>query len=118
MNTARTILENPDHFNMAYWIMRSKGGCRTTGCIAGWTVVLNQVGCDRVEAFDRAAAAPCLRMATNLLELTEHQATRLFYLGNWPLKFVIAYENAKTGCERAKACYERIKHFIETDGKE
>lgn len=46
------------------------------------------------------------------------EASRLFLLDRWPEKFRVAYANAATDKGRARAGYNRIQHFIKTDGRE
>lgn len=53
-----------------------------------------------------------------LLGLTSDQAERLFYETNWPDKYYMQYETAKTSRGRARAAANRIDHFIQTKGEE
>lgn len=54
------------------------------------------------------------------MKLSDVQAERIFgfTLRSWPSKFHWAHENAKTDKGRARVVYNRIMHFIKTNGEE
>jgi hypothetical protein len=118
---AEHISEEPRRLNMTY-ISRQVPSqaynappCGTVGCIAGWACMVEGLSVDEAS----------WRKGTELLELTEDQAFRLFdfpteegLMDGWPRKFGKKYVNAVTPKAKAKAAVDRIEHFIATKGAE
>jgi hypothetical protein len=121
------ILEEPKRLDM-YIIVEKEGkdawyeppggkwpSCNTTGCIAGWGLVLSG---KRItgRSSDLTRAAKLLGVSTNepawdSLDF-ESESNKLFLVENWPCKFADQYENAKTDKKRARVTANRIEHFI------
>lgn len=113
------ILEEPRRFNMSSWIvplddwLDDRPPCGTALCIAGAVYAIGKnlrlnrtsvVG-DLVEAF-----------ASDHLDLNQEESRRLFFAGNWPLRFNRMYYYGRTPLDRAKVGVERIDYFIKTKG--
>lgn len=133
----RHILEEPKRLQMGIWSASAKRqvrqgymekdeapACGTTGCIAGWAVILHKAGSRTdflkvlrsIRGHDyRHVMQP---KAIALLELTEAQADSLFFVGDWPGSFEGDYMNCKTPKQRARVTAKRIEHFIRTKGEE
>lgn len=87
--------------------------CKTVGCHAGWTCVLNPE--DTTIKGVRKNAALISRMnwdeikprATQILGITEDEANVLFHLWKWPEPYQSQYRNATTikGHQRAALAY-------------
>lgn len=114
--------------------------CRTQGCIAGWGIFLTRPSIwkslfhkvDHDQSMPIEDAEPfeentVHEVAMELIGLTDEQAKQLFYFKGWvwngpevgwPAKFAEAYNVAKSAKQRAKVTVARIKHFIDTDGRE
>lgn len=131
---AKTMLQNSNHIDMHSWVGMSGPNddgdlCGTTGCIAGWTVAINRseespeksLGRIFKNLWRQLHESPSRSLASDeaerLLWLTHDQALRLFHIDEWPRKFAKEYY-AEGACSKAKACYNRIQHFIETEGLE
>ncbi len=69
---------HPEQWNQNSWWLR--GMCGTTGCFAGWTVVLGHPawGLERADEF-HASRMDVEYRAARLLGLTAAQAARIFY---------------------------------------
>lgn len=93
--------------------------CGTTACIAGWALYLRRVPLERFELKedDDEGDVDFEQTGRRVLGLTQAQADRLFFLKNWPSKFIARY---KDGAEslRGEAVADRIEHFIRTYGAE
>lgn len=115
MNTAllrrikKHVLEEPKRLDMGCFLMREEQNknyydypaCKTVGCIAGWACVLskeNLLSAGEIEA-----------RATELLDITQEQANRLFYS---------AMDEKPQSRKMAKAVGILIDHFIATKGAE
>jgi hypothetical protein len=128
---AKHIAEEPRRLVMAQWVVLKKDyrsekiydwgefshkfpPCNTTGCIAGWTVLLKE----KVESssFAVSDSQRIAKRAEALLGLDENQSYRLF--GGWPQEFQRPYEMARSAAKRAKIAVARIEHFIKTKGQE
>lgn len=131
----KAILAEPEHFDMDSWFRGCGVGdtCGTAACISGHALVcayvakrknkslalavrhfskLEERGVDTDDYVDFET------MGRDALNLTPDQANRLFFTGEWPIKYMEAYEQAETAACRAKAASQRIDHFIETKGRE
>lgn len=128
---AKHIAAEPNRLVMADWIvLKADSGmdkvkdwgefshrfppCNTTGCIAGWTVLLREKVAKSSFAVSDSQNISCRAQA--LLGLNGDQSMRLF--GAWPYKFQGPYEKAKSAAKRARIAVARIEHFIKTKGKE
>lgn len=125
MNTALllqvkdAILAETEHFDMGYWFrdhmhrdraLQTLTQCGTTACIAGWAVYIGIDNVRTVRWIEYKAKA--------LLDLSKCQASRLFYVANWPLQYYSAYHDATSDLQRAVVAAQRIEHFIATNGDE
>ncbi len=124
------IRGNPSNFNMASYfggalsevdirigVLEHK--CGTTACIAGWALALNpSVELQRVayclEDYD---ADDIEWKASNLLGMSQEQASRLFHTDQWPREFQSRYDKCSHD-EECQVAIERIEHFIQTNGEE
>lgn len=122
------ILEEPRRLDMEDWIDYVAGkpespACGTTGCIAGWAVLLTipeLIGC----ASDNSGLPEKFldiiwntnEEATRLLDLSEDEETRLFYLDEWPESYRLAYNAARSQDQKASVTASRISLFIQTKG--
>lgn len=88
----------------------SKEKCGTVCCIAGHAM--------SQQYHNTHSACEICDAATKKLRLNYHQQDRLFYVGGWPDKFLIAFDNARSDLARAKVAARRITHFIRTKGEE
>jgi hypothetical protein len=134
----RRILEEPRHFDMAFFAIRPgkiglKGDlmppCNTVACIAGDAVILSDGPPKRItEDFIYSVED----RATELLGLNYSQAQRLFFLSHWPADFADGYIDADETAEdedslederleamktRARIAADRIDYFIRTNGE-
>lgn len=136
------VLEAPDKINMGVWARDGDGQimsyvyptddreykCASVGCIAGWACLLSpKKVVEHNGVFIDTAAA-------DFLNISWEQRPRLFYVGDWPLRFrkrllhdpngewgESASENLKLkpGTKSyARVVAARIDHFIATDGAE
>lgn len=109
--------------------------CGTTACIGGWAVLLagNPLTIRRRAIHLRLRSYPHDDMARLLgLQIVkddfdDHRlfdasnASRLFYLENWPNKFRTAYNQhfrRRHYGRAAQVAARRIEHFIKTKGKD
>lgn len=107
----KAIAEAPaQDFDMRKW------HCGTAHCIGGWCEVI-------AHGEDFNNIVPTLEMAKAtrtrakaFLGITDEQVLKLFFLDYWPMPFRFDYFESPHG-EKAVAL-ARLKHFIETDGKE
>lgn len=135
------ILEEPKRLNMHDWVNRLEDVlegdptwdqrqmakfpvCGTTGCIAGWTVLLSRpvvkdekghLVVDRTILYESEAAA--------LLQIKDGYSAEnactdtLFYAGNWPEPYRSQYygDGLRIGSpEAAKITVDRLEHFLTT----
>lgn len=122
---ADVILARPHDFDMddfeadAFHVSINKPdlSCGTVACIGGWAATL-AAGLNkpvaRHEDFDYYAGILSIRTSEREID----EAERLFMCHEWPQQYRIAYYEAKTDQERAQVAYDRIHHFIATDGQE
>lgn len=116
----RHILEEPRRLLMYTWASNSNDApCGTAGCIAGWSAILSGRPADEVKAVQDHAASIVFRgEAAQLLRISDAQAARLFYAGNWPNPFRMDYVYNFDRIKRAQITADRIEHFIATEGRE
>ena len=112
---AEKIVERPKEFYMPTWTAGevedaddTSEECGTKACIAGH--VCAEVG--RFQEANRRNSWPSI--AIEELGITWPQAERLFYSPHWPRQFW----GGTTPEEKACLAAQRIKHFIDTDGRE
>lgn len=106
------ILEEPKRLYMGFWRISNRDffkdpdrmpECGTVACIGGWAEVLSG-------NFDNNPEAT--------LDITQEQASRLFYESHWPAQFR-DWDNRGDGSEKtAHRAADRIEHFIATEGRE
>lgn len=122
------ILAEPKRLYMGEWIRRKThpnqmimdreyhyrefAGCDTAACIAGWAVLLSSPKPDSVGQLGGVS-----EQATNLLDLSQDSAYRLFAPRRWPEQF---WDGTKDDGTRhtAQVAAARIEHFISTEGAE
>ena len=106
---AQQIEAHPETFDMQDW------DCGTTACIAGWAARLSgksMLGMDKGDAY---------WVGVELIGLdADHQpkADALFAEIYWPDPFFRDFQSAIGNEERAEVAAARIRHFIQTDGRE
>lgn len=126
----KRILEEPRRFDMSDWVYPSDGmwpdgpPCGTVACIAGW-VALDRVPASKLKKMTRreffilgdefhprsARARACKALG---IDPESSVPANLFGVNNWPDKYRIAYNNARTPKGHAGVAVRRIEHFIET----
>ena len=137
---AERIVEAPQNFDMRDWFIDKSGStgeaCGTAACIAGEACLESGRAVWRNGQLELGPAVPensFLRRhqakgylpkhmswdeeGRRALDLTEEQSNRLFYKEHWPAKFNRGGSMPGTP-EYACNAAARIKHFIDTDGKE
>lgn len=115
----------PSSLDMQDWITHSvrKGRrpepyCGTTACLAGHVALA--AGWKPSEATARMENKKWGQIdwaedvATRLLGLESHLATRLFYLYMWPDEYRDAYDSRCSNRARARVVAQRVEHFIKT----
>ena len=114
------ILEHPDKFHMGSW-------CGTACCIAGHVVQIADPECMRIVMERRLPGYWISDRAAELLELSNDEASRLFFVATWPeedqeaaddaddLNNVLAFQLAMA---MSKVAAARIDRFIKTNGRE
>jgi hypothetical protein len=118
----RTIPQHALQFIMGDWFEYNPdlyGNCGTAACIAGWAVTLALTLSKRPrDGQDLGGEASAIAMRE--LGLTSEQARRLFYKQGWPDPFWSDYktENQENAEHNAKVAARRIRHFIDTEGRE
>lgn len=110
--------------------------CGTAGCIAGWALTLGlkfKKLRNAIVKFKKSIGEVYTELehdinkkiadkAQELLKLDTKQANRLFYVDNWPNKFVAGIDkwnafSALSKEEQAQVASDRIDHFINTAGE-
>ena len=83
--------------------------CGTVGCIAGWVVLLND---------EKAKNHRVIYKAMELLNINNTEASKLFYVSNWPSKFKDEYLLVTKNKIKAHARIvgQVIDFFIKTNG--
>lgn len=137
------IRAEPEALDMSRYVRSAQGcegACGTVGCIAGWAVILaepvmeplllsafNVLRCETDYQSDRYLKASGLLdsvpdRARLWLEISAHQCHVLFHVSNWPMKFQLSYEKAKSRGHDPEArqkklaaiTIQRIRHFMKT----
>ena len=139
------ILEEPKRLDMNHWVVKFLKAdrknefnikyippCKTVGCIAGWECTLHpkkakELGWSGLQKYyDRTATATTeyattestVKVATELLGLTENQAQILFYPTAWPRFWYDKLVNKKEQTKAyAKVVANFIQEVIDTDGQ-
>jgi hypothetical protein len=131
------ILAEPKRLQMGAWGYRtSETQCGTAACIGGWAAILNKLPGKKIlelpkfEIYATVDSAPYTSpkeiavgsaQGRNALEITPRQATRLFFVDQWPWKYqrayVVAERQPNTFKKIAVITAERIEHFIKTGGE-
>ncbi len=138
----KAIIKYPDQFDMSNWFEKKKGigRCGTSACLAGWAVTIKNRSQNplkvALELFPRDAyrfnieSAPYLggrfnsemeNLGMEYLEISKREAERLFFTTCWPQKYESVYLNAiraKHYKKAARIAFNRINHFIKTEGRE
>lgn len=114
---AELIMNHPHKIFMDEWLMggdysrdlwKKADAC---GCIAAF------VCADYLRW--NVSSGNILPRSTTRLDLSDDEALRLFYLQGWPDEFRNRLDKEKPGTVNyATVVYERIHHFIETEGRE
>lgn len=125
MRVIEQIEEEPRRLYMHGWGSRVDANeegnppCGTVGCIAGWASLLNgaHIKEDKHGFYnEHGEAIPVGQHAADILNITDYEANRLFYVEDWPLEFLNDYD--RIGDDnfegRAAVTTARIRHFIET----
>ena len=137
-NIQSVILEQPLRLNMYDWIEESsRSPCGTVGCIAGHAVLIDTLKKAHKTFKDKKflkSILPDLRRsyiskdAAKLLGLTKKQASKLYFVADWPEPFKTDYyeiiheddyPNAemitkKSREKLAQITSNRIEYFIDT----
>lgn len=118
---ADVILARPYDFDMnnfegpaveSYQVKERERSCGTVACIGGWAAALDKGLVDPI-VIDEP-----FTFYSNVLDLDLQQASRLLLQSGWPYGYLKAYKKAETDQERGEAAYDRIQHFLKTEGKE
>jgi hypothetical protein len=147
------ILAEPERLYMGAWQNEPIAeGCGTACCIGGWAGALSglvkkngtptSVNVDWTAKGRRMLAkietecghweSPSELLFTQVLGISDDQATRLFHVSEWPYALKVAFnaddednaayqepaERLKAAKQRAKIAAKRITHFIRTKGAE
>lgn len=131
----KEILAEPLRFDMHGWFNADDriAPCKSTACIAGWTVALDHMG--KTTSWKSVIAqrndGDAEGEARRLLKLDFEQANRLFFIAGWPREFhdryweienTLNYRDIKGARlkrkQLAQIAAERIDHFIKTGGEE
>lgn len=117
----RKILAEPKQFYMHAFYSQLNGtrevpNCGTAACIAGWAVALSEHITPKQAK--KNYLIPIFK-ADSLLEISNEQSLKLFYINNWPKDLGEAYhENDNYPTIQAICAAERIDRFIASNGKE
>lgn len=93
-------------------IERPFASCGTMACIAGWALLLSKNSSRDLDDAARLLGLP--QPADRWLCVGDN----LFYEGNWPIKYSVAWDKARTPRARARVAARRIDHLIKTKGAE
>lgn len=97
-------------------VMQPELSCGTACCIAGWALCLDR-SCDLTAMNWHEPGYILLRRAARVLGIHAYPEA-IFMRDDWPADYRDSYYAAKTDQERAQVAYERIHHYIATDGRE
>jgi hypothetical protein len=133
---AEAIKRRPEQIEMDTWfeLRTGAGECGTTACIAGWAVTIADEGVKRKPLLAAMKLFPDFqrdgkisgRYNENMiaagavaLGISDSEAVRLFLRTEWPQPFREQLANESSGSKAyAQVVYDRIQHFITTDGRE
>lgn len=125
--TAAYMLRYPENIDMSRWVEGTyvadkRGGpsCGTTACIAGTAWALEHGAADANDIYGPTNTNEGQQFR-DLLGLSFGESERLFFVTGWPTAFRCAYHDAsftQDGKAVAQVIYDRIMHFIATDGAE
>lgn len=110
------ILEEPSRFRMRRW-HDYQSGCGTAHCIGGHAVALSGKVKEHTDSYEDEGDEAAWDLPTELLQLTDKQALRLFSITYWPPEFRLYYRDDGSR-ESAEIAAGRIRRFIETGGCE
>ena len=111
----KKILDKPMSFDMNMWVMPNNLiECGTTGCIAGWVVMLSSPGLQDLVRESRHGYVDWSKEATKKLGIEKAQASSLFIDDFWPTKYSDEFFQAGSNAKRARVAANRIEHFIRT----
>ena len=120
----KAILAEPLRFNMDHWIDTDnrQAPCGTTACIGGFAIILSDLK-GKITAPKWTSAAEShehmwgvMRYASQILEIDDAAAMRLFGEEDWPITFRNSYQSTQSPHARARIAVKRIQHFIDTKG--
>lgn len=123
----KAILKEPRRLEMESWASKVERGefsnpkhyppCGTAACIAGHAVWLENPKAFKAAIIGKKEKEIDQR-AQRLLQITQGQSARLFYVTWWPYDLSDQYREANTPLKRARIAVKRIDRFIESDGTE
>ncbi len=125
LEVKKAILEEPLRIDMDTWANQDLAvPCGTVGCIYGWGQAL-QTGLRGVDLWNyiRDTVIDCagsrVGPSENPFEITNEQASRLYFWEKWPLEYKnrlkVLFEQTPG---YAQVVADRIDHFIATEGRE
>jgi hypothetical protein len=103
------IINNKFVFEQKAWDNKAQTipACGTVGCIAGWTVIIgNKLDPEKADVINAQ------RRATALLNISENDASDLFFVDSWPSEYEEPYLEAESQEERAQIVAKVIDDFI------
>jgi hypothetical protein len=121
------IEDEPKRLEMSTWVLnplksQQAPSCGTTGCIAGWAVMLNlrrdavlaKRKIDAEKIYDRLNKRnkDMEGEGMRLLGLPYDIAPTVFYYDQWPEPFQRRYMAAATPKARARATVARLRHLL------
>lgn len=126
---AERIVEKPESFYMEHWRIEDDSytfrfpgqNCGTACCMAGHALDIAHEEGRRTSPYPELGSGGWVDSAMYELDLTRSQSTKLFLLQFWPGEYFREYTAARRRNDWAGAACagaKRLKHFIETDGKE
>lgn len=111
----KKILDKPRSFEMSSWVMPNNAiACGTTGCIAGWVVMLSSPGLQDLVRQGKHGYVDWRKEATKKLGIESAQAASLFLDDFWPWKYGAGLIEAGSNKQKARVAANRIEHFIRT----
>jgi hypothetical protein len=115
------ILAHPLAFHMGTWGSSTRKSeatpCGTVACIAGWACYLSPKGKTFNAGFDIKNPETAEYAAPKLLGISRRLSQELFFIGNWPRKYVDAYCELHTELEYAEIAASVIDSLIKNGGE-
>jgi hypothetical protein len=115
----KAILRHADQFQMSCWKSNSlddedssaAGGCGTAACIGGWAVFLHgkYKKVSQIPKQTSVAAHDAIGLSYN-----KYNESPLFFVDEWPQKFISQWDAARTAKQQARVAVRRIDYFIKT----